>query len=129
MRFPAEENELERDTRVMEGKIAIIGRDRSVYFFRLLGFEVFFPMNRQEVRDLLMALEQKNIAVCLLHQSFLSETKDIIEELRPKTFPIVLLFSDYQETTDSLQEWVAEMAVRITGSHELIRKRQEHEST
>lgn len=112
-----------------ESKIAIVSPDKSVYFFRLLGFEAFCPGSQSEVRDILRALEQQKIVVCLLHQSFLPETKDIIEELRPKTFPIVLLFSSYQEALDALQEWVSEAAVRVTGSHELIRKRQKNEST
>jgi len=114
---------------VREAKIAVISPEKSVYFFRLLGFKVFCPQNQSEVREKLRTLEEEKVVVCLLHQSFLSETKDIIEELRSKTFPIILIFSSYQDALDALREWVVETTLKITGSHELIRKRQKNEST
>lgn len=107
-------------------KIAIIGEPDMVYAFRVLGIEAYGPRDVGEARRILESLEEKKIALCFLHQSFLDPLREEREALEKKVVPVVIGYSDYKEIADYLEKMMKDMAVKATGSDSLVKRRGNH---
>jgi vacuolar-type H+-ATPase subunit F/Vma7 len=104
-------------------KVAVIGIKDVVFALRVLGIETYSPRDLDEARDILKSLEQENIALCFLHQSFLEPLQEEREALGKKFVPVVVGFSDYRKITDHLENMMREMAIKATGSDALVKRR------
>lgn len=107
-------------------KVAVIGDEDLVFAFRALGIKAYSPRNLKEAREILERLEQDNIALCFLHQSFLEPLQEEREALGKKLIPVVVGFSDYRTIQDHLENLMREMAVKATGSDALVKRRGNH---
>jgi len=107
----------------MFDRVAIVGEKDMVYAFRVLGFKVYAPTSLMETKKILENLEEENVVLCFLHQSFFEPLQEEREDLRKKFAPVVVGFSDYKKVTDHLEIMMREMAVKATGSDALVKRR------
>lgn len=107
-------------------KVAVIGEKDMVFAFRALGFKTYSPRHLDEAREILNGLEQDNVALCFLHQSYFEPLQEEREALGKKFVPVVVGFSDYRKITDHLENMMKEMAVKATGSDALVKRRGNH---
>ena len=106
--------------------VAVIGEDDLVFAFKTLGIKAYSPRNLDEAREILNGLEQENVVLCFMHQSFFEPLQEEREALGKKFVPVVVGFSDYRKITDHLENMMKEMAVKATGSDALVKRRGDH---
>ena len=109
-----------------QAKVAVIGEKDVVFAFKALGFATYSPRHLDEAREILNGLEQDNIALCFLHQSYFETLQEEREALGKKFVPVVVGFSDYRRITEHLENMMKEMAVKATGSDALVKRRGNH---
>jgi vacuolar-type H+-ATPase subunit F/Vma7 len=107
-------------------QVAVIGDQDLVYPLRTLGIRIFAPRNLEEARKILEELEQEDIALCFLHQSYFEPLREEREALGKKFTPVVVGFSDYRKVTDHLDKMMRDLAVKATGSASLVKRRGNH---
>jgi vacuolar-type H+-ATPase subunit F/Vma7 len=107
----------------MFDRVAIVGEKDMVYAFRVLGFKAYAPTSLMEAKKILKNLEEENVVLCFLHQSFFEPLQEEREALRKKFAPVVVGFTDYRKVTDHLEKLMREMAVKATGSDALVKRR------
>jgi vacuolar-type H+-ATPase subunit F/Vma7 len=108
------------------GRMAVIGDLNLVFPLRTLGIRIYAPRNLDEARKALEELEQENIDLCFLHQSYFEPLRETREALGKKFTPVVVGFSDYRKITDHLDNMMRSMAVKATGSASLVKRRGTH---
>ena len=106
----------------MYERMAVIADSDLMFPLRALGILVFAPGSVDEAREILLDVEKKEVALCLLHQSWLEPLKKELDRLEKKFCPVVAGFSDYRQVTDYLGKMMREMAIRATGSDSLVKK-------
>jgi vacuolar-type H+-ATPase subunit F/Vma7 len=107
----------------MSERVAVIGDSDLVFPLRAIGIRTFSPKTLEEAREILRSLEKEGIALCYLHESFMSPLKEERAALGKKVFPVVVGFSDYRQVTDPMGEMMKEMAIKATGSDSLVKRR------
>ena len=86
----------------MPDRVAIFG-DRDLLFpLKVLGVRVYSPRDMDEARRVMSSLEEEDIALCLIHESYFEPLTREREALRGKFAPVVAGFSDYRKVTDEL---------------------------
>jgi vacuolar-type H+-ATPase subunit F/Vma7 len=109
-----------------KGEVAIIGEKNMVFAFRSLGFKTYSPRHLDEAREILSSLEQDNVVLCFLHQSYFEPLQAERIAMGKKFVPVIVGFSDYRKITDHLENMMKEMAVKATGSDALVKRRGNH---
>ena len=107
-------------------KVAVIGEEDMVFAFKALGFKTYSPSRLEEAREILKGLEQENIALCFLQQSFFEPLQAEREAMGKRLVPVVVGFSDYRKVADYLEDMMKDMAVKATGSDALVKRRGNH---
>ena len=107
----------------MFDKVAIVGDSDLVFPLRAFGIKVYSPRSVEEARQVLKALEERSVALCFLHESFLEPLTAERKSLEKKVCPVVVGYSDYREVTDYLKLMLRDMAVKATGSDSLLKRR------
>ncbi len=105
----------------MFDKIAIMGEADLVMPLRALGIKVYTPENREEAKNILKELKDKEIALCLVQDRFLEPLKIEIDKLEKKFCPVIAGFSDYREASDILKREMKDLSVKAVGSDSLIK--------
>jgi vacuolar-type H+-ATPase subunit F/Vma7 len=108
------------------GRVAVIGDQDLAYPLRTLGIQIYTPGHLEEARKILEELEQEDIVLCFLHQSYFEPLQEEREALGKKFTPVVVGFSDYRKIIDHLDEMMRDMAVKATGSASLVKRRGNH---
>ncbi len=108
------------------GQVAVIGDRDLVYPLKTLGIKIYAPRNLEEARKLLEKLEEEDIVLCFLHQTYFEPLQEEREALGKKFTPVVVGFSDYRKITDHLDKMMRDMAVKATGSASLVKRRGNH---
>ena len=109
----------------MFDKVAVIGDADVIFALRALGVKVFSPRSIEEAKKVMESLEEENIALCFLHESFFEPLRGEREALREKFCPVVVGFSDYRKVTDELERMMRDMAIKATGSDSLVKRGEE----
>ena len=109
-----------------KGKVAVIGEKDMIFGFKAMGFKTYSPRHLDEAREILKNLEQENVVLCFLHQSYFKTLQEEREALEKRFVPVVVGFSDYRKITDHLENMMKEMAVKATGSDALVKRRGNH---
>ncbi len=107
-------------------RVAVIGDRDLVLPLKTLGIKIFAPRNLVEARKILEELEQEDIALCFLHQSYFEPLLEEREALGKKFTPVVVGFSDYRKVADHLDKMMRDLAVKATGSASLVKRRGNH---
>jgi vacuolar-type H+-ATPase subunit F/Vma7 len=107
----------------MFDKVAVIGDAELVFPLRALGIQVFSPTDVEEARQALLSLEEREIALCFLHERYFEPLIKERQRLEKKFCPVVAGFSDYRMVTDYLEKMISEMAIKATGSDALVKGR------
>lgn len=109
-----------------KGKVAVIGEKDTVFAFKALGFKTYSPRHLEEAREILMNLEQDDVVLCFLHESYFEKLHAERKTLGKKFVPVVVGFSDYRKIADHMENMMREMAVKATGSDALVKRRGDH---
>ena len=112
----------------MFDKVAVVGKADLVFAFRALGMKVFSPESLEEAKKVMETIERENFALCFLDESFFEPLREERERLREKFCPVVVGFSDYREVEDYMEKMMRKLAIRVTGSDFLVKKRGEDET-
>lgn len=107
----------------MFDKVAVIGDAELVFPLRALGIQVFSPADVEEARQALLSLEDREVALCFLHERYFEPLAKERLRLEKKFCPVVAGFSDYRMVTDYLEKQISEMAIKATGSDALVKGR------
>jgi vacuolar-type H+-ATPase subunit F/Vma7 len=112
----------------MFDRVAFIGDVDLVLPLKALGIKTYSPKTIEEAGQILWSLEEKEIALCFLHEKFLEPLKEKREILGKKFCPVVVGFSDYREITDHLGKMMKDLAIKATGSDSLVKQRGQDET-
>lgn len=100
----------------MATKIVAIGERDSILPFKVIGVEIFPVRDIQNARETLTDLiTQAEIGIILLQTDFAEKLTDVLESVKEKTLPSILLIPGSRGRTDFAFKRTRELVKRAVG--------------
>ena len=78
-------------------KIAFLGEELLLAFYRPAGFTLFSPETEQETRDMLTRLQQENYSIVFVTEAVYKLAEKTIQSLDKEFLPAVIVLPGYGE--------------------------------
>ena len=78
-------------------KIAFLGEERILAFYRPAGFTLFSPETEQETRDILTRLQRENYSIVFVTEAVYKQAEKVIQSLDREFLPAVVILPGFGE--------------------------------
>ena len=100
-----------------DNTFAIIGDSDFISGFKAAGFALYETSDEAtKIKEAFSDVVSKGFAVCLILESYATKIKDVIDEYRDKSIPVVVPLADFRYKMNLAQELLRQATIEAVGS-------------